>query len=95
MVDDEQIGDDHPGEILEVVEVAPDGRQRARHDGLVQRLQEAAEHQPVEDEADLGMGQARRVRRDGFGIGGGFGALLQGTHGRWLDGRRNGGESEH
>ena len=65
---------------MEVVEVAPDGRQRARDDGLVHRLQEAAEHQPVEDAADLGMGQPRRRGRNGSAVAGRFGALLQRTH---------------
>jgi hypothetical protein len=58
----EQIRDDDPGEIVKIAEVAADRGQRARHDGLVHRRQEAAQHQAVEDPVDLRLGQRRRHR---------------------------------
>jgi hypothetical protein len=69
----QKIGDDHPGQVLKVAEIAPDGRQRACHDGLVHRRQEAAQHQAIEDAVDLLAGQ----RRD---CGLCLGTLLEGTH---------------
>ncbi len=60
----EQVGRDHPGEIGDVLELAPDGRQRGRHDGLVERGEEHRQHQADDDGADLVGGQRHR-RRDG------------------------------
>ena len=53
----EQIRSDDPREILDIVEDASHGWQRRRHDGLVERRERHREHQPDDDEPDLGMGQ--------------------------------------
>ena len=49
-----------PGQVLEVAELAADGRQRRRDDGLVERRQEHGEHDAEDDRADLGMAQGGR-----------------------------------
>src|SRR5436190_572071 len=56
-----------------IAEIAPDGRKRARHDGLVHRREEPAQHQAVEDPPDFLVGERRR---HGMRLG----ALLQRTH---------------
>ena len=58
----QQIGRDHPGQIGDVLELAADGRQRGRDDGLVERGQEHRQHQAHQDGADLALGQRRRRR---------------------------------
>ena len=55
----EQIGGDHPGQVGEIVEVAPDGRQRRRHDGLVERAQEHRQQDAAEHLAHLRLGEHR------------------------------------
>ena len=57
----QQIGRDHPGEIGDVVELAADGRQRGRDDGLVERGQEHRQHQAHQDGADLVLASAARA----------------------------------
>ncbi len=61
----QQIGRDHPGQAGDVMELAADGRQRGRDDGLVERGQEHRQHQAHQDGADFALGQrrARRKRR--------------------------------
>ena len=49
----QQIGDHHPGQILEIVERAADGRQRRRHDGLVERAEKHRQRQAADDADDL------------------------------------------
>ena len=41
-------------------EVADDRRQRGRHDGLVQRREQHAEHERADDEQDRPVAQARQ-----------------------------------
>ena len=41
----EQVGRDHPRQVLEAAELADDRRQRRRHDRLIERGEEHAEHQ--------------------------------------------------
>jgi hypothetical protein len=51
----QQIRGHHPGEVLDVVEAAPDRRQRRRDDGLLQRREEHRQHQPGDDRPDGGV----------------------------------------
>ena len=51
----EQIRGHHPGQVLDVAERAPDGRQRRRHDGLLERREEHGEQDADHDGADRGM----------------------------------------
>ena len=51
-----------PGEVREPTEVADDRRQRGGHDGLVERGQQHAEHQPAEDGPDPLGGHLRFLR---------------------------------
>ena len=55
----EQIGGDDPGEALDVRIGAADGRERGRHDGLVERREEHRQHQPEQDAAHGRMIEAR------------------------------------
>ena len=71
----QQISDHHPGQILEIVEGAADGRQRRRHDGLVQRAEEHRQRQAADDGDDfapaelaLGGAMAAGIRRDAFDV---------------------------
>ena len=77
----QQIGDDDPGQVLEVAEVAADGRQGGGDDGLIERGQEHAQHQAVEDIAHVRLAQ-RRMRCGGgkLGLGrlGGFAGTCAG-----------------
>ena len=59
----QQIGRDDPGQVADVVELAADGRQRRRHDGLVERGQEHRQQQAHQDGANL-VGAQRRRRRN-------------------------------
>ncbi len=61
----QQIGGDDPGQTGDVMELAADGRQRGRDNGLVERGQEHRHHQAHQDGAGLGRRQrrARRKRR--------------------------------
>ena len=69
----QQISDHHPGQVLEIVEGAADGRQRRRHDGLVQRAEKHRQRQAADDGDDLapaelalGGAMAAGFRRDAF-----------------------------
>ena len=53
----EQVRGDDPGEVVEPAEVADDGRQRDRHDRLIERGEEHAEHQRDEHGAQRCAGQ--------------------------------------
>jgi hypothetical protein len=55
-------GDDER-EVFEVAEVAADGRERRRDDGLVHRREERRQHQAEEDGADFRLRQPARDRR--------------------------------
>ncbi len=46
-----------PGQVLQVAELAADGRQCRRDDGLVERRQEHGEQDAEDDRADLGMAE--------------------------------------
>ena len=59
----QQIGRDHPGQAGDVVELAADGRQRCRDDGLVECRQKHGQQQAHQDGADFAWGQ-RHLRRD-------------------------------
>ncbi len=50
----EQVRRHHPREVVEAVQVAGDGRQRRRHDGLVERREEHPHHEGAEDDEDAG-----------------------------------------
>ena len=58
----QQIGRDHPRQVGDIAELPADGRQRGRHDGLVERGQKHRQHQAHQDGADF----ARRQRRLGL-----------------------------
>jgi hypothetical protein len=60
----EQVGGHHPRQVVQAAEVADDRRQRGRHDRLVERRQEHAEHQCGEHR-DKGAPGERRVARRG------------------------------
>ncbi len=64
----QEIGGDDPGQTRNVVELTADGRQRGRHNGLVQRGQEHREQQAHQDGSDLALRQ-RRAWRDRWRIG--------------------------
>jgi hypothetical protein len=51
----QQVGRDHPRQVLQTPELADDRRQRGGHDRLVERRQQHAEHQPAEHDQDLAM----------------------------------------
>ena len=51
----QQVGRDHPREVLQAAEVADDRRQRRRDDRLVERREQHAEHQPAEDDQHLAV----------------------------------------
>jgi hypothetical protein len=57
----QQIRGDHPRQLLEVAEMPPDGRQRGRDDGLVQRAQEHRQHDADDNRANFRMGERRRL----------------------------------
>ena len=66
----EQVGRHDPGELVEPAEVADDGRQRGRDDGLVESREQHAEHQAAEHHQDLAVrhvGRAGGCRRCGRG----------------------------
>ena len=63
----QQIGGDHPGQVLQAAEVADDGGQRGRHDGLVQRRQQQPEQQGADRDEDV----PRDVLTGGFAVGAG------------------------
>ncbi len=56
----QQIRRDHPGQVVNVVELPADGRQGGRHDGLVERRQKHRQHQADDDGADFILGERRR-----------------------------------
>src|SRR5262249_42551421 len=70
----QQIGNDDPGQILEIAELASDGGQGRGDDGLIEGRQEHPEHQTIEDIAHVGLGQPW-ARRGKHGLG--FGSLLR------------------
>ena len=53
----EEIDGHHPGQVLEVAELAADGRQRRGDDGLVERCEQHRQHDAEDDPADLGLAQ--------------------------------------
>ena len=59
----QQIGNDDPGQILEIAELAADGGQGGSDDGLIERREKHPEHQAVEDIAHIGLGKPRVGRR--------------------------------
>ncbi len=59
----QQERDHHPGQILEVLKVAPDGWQRGGDDGLVERGNEDHKHQAIKDHPHRPL-----VRRYGYGV---------------------------
>ena len=59
----QEIGRDHPGQVLDVAEMDPDGRQGRRDDGLLQRAQEHGEHDAGDDLVDRGRRQRSVERR--------------------------------
>ena len=64
----QEIDGDDPGQMLEVAELAPDGRQRRGDDGLVEGREEHGEKDADEDRADLGCGVSGRrqgIRQSG------------------------------
>jgi hypothetical protein len=72
----QQIGGDHPGQILDLAEAAADSGQSGGHDGLVERAQINRQHDAKDDLADFHM-RERLVplptAMRGSGVGGGFG----------------------
>ncbi len=59
----EQVGRDHPGKLVQSPEIAHDGRQRGRNDGLIERGEEHAQHQGAEHRVDLALRHAVALRR--------------------------------
>ena len=56
----EEVSGDHPGQVLHIIELAPDRRQRGRNDRLVEGAQEHRQHHADHDRANLGMVEKRR-----------------------------------
>ena len=56
----QQVGGDHPREVVEPVQVAGDGRERRGHDGLVEGGQGHAHHEGAQDHQDPAVLGARR-----------------------------------
>jgi hypothetical protein len=52
----QQVGGHDPGQVAQAAEVADDGRQRRRHDGLVQRRQQDGQHQGRVDNGQAAPG---------------------------------------
>ncbi len=71
----QQVGRDHPGQVLQATEVADDRRQRGGHDRLVERGQQHAGHQPGKDHQDLPVGELGGDDAAGLGrcVGGSVG----------------------
>ena len=67
----QQVGGYDPGQFVQAAEVPGDGRQRRRHDRLVERSHHEPEHQPEVDDLDLPV----RERRAGGGAG-----VFEGAH---------------
>ena len=61
----QEIGGHHPATVLDVGERAPDGRQRRRDDGLLQRREEHRQQDADHDGADGGVIERRGVPRRG------------------------------
>ena len=59
----QQVGRDHPGELVEAAQLADDARQRRADDALVERGQQDARHQPEEDDDDLLVREVPRLVR--------------------------------
>ena len=58
----QQVGGDHPGEVRPPVQVADDGRQRGRDDGLVERRQQHPQQERAEDQPEPATGDLARPR---------------------------------
>jgi hypothetical protein len=64
----QQIGGDQPGQVVDVVELAPDRRQRARQDGLVERAHEGRQQDAEDDQQRLTMGEGLGLTAVGVGV---------------------------
>lgn len=77
----EQVGRDDPREVFEPAQIADDGRQRGRYDGLIERAEQHHEQERREQQSD------RRFRFDACGVGrlrARDGGLMQRCHVGWL-----------
>jgi hypothetical protein len=61
----QQVGGHYPGQVVQAAEVADDRRQRGRDDGLVERGEQHAEHQPAEHDDDLSVAERTGPARAG------------------------------
>ena len=59
----EQIGGDHPGEVIEAAQIADDPGQGRADDALIQRRQQHPGHQTDQDDDDLLVAEDRCARR--------------------------------
>ena len=64
----EQVGGDQPRQVVDVAEVASDGRQRARQDGLVERAHERRQQHAEDDQQRLTMREGLGLTAFGVGI---------------------------
>ena len=64
----QQIGGDQPGQVVHVTEIAADGRQRARQNGLVERPHEHRQQHAQHDQHGLAMREGRGLTAIGVGI---------------------------
>ena len=78
----QQIGGDQPGQVMGIAEVAPDRRQGARQDGLVERAHEDRQQHAEHDEQRLPVGEPLGLGRVGDGVHGLAGGLDRGRAGR-------------
>ena len=70
----QEISGDQPGQVMGIVEVAPDDRQRARQDGLIERAHEDRQQHAEHDELRLPVGEPLGLGRVGDGVHGRSGA---------------------
>ena len=64
----QQVGGDQPRQAVDVAEVAADGRQRGRQDGLVERAHERRQQHAEHDQQRLTMGEGLGLTAVGVGV---------------------------
>ena len=64
----EKIGRDQPWQVVHVAEIAPDGRQRARQDGVVEGTHEQRQQHAPHDLPRFAMGEGFGLALIGAGV---------------------------
>ena len=64
----QQVGRDQPGQAVGVVEIASDGGQRGRQDGLVERAHECRQQHAEDDQQRLAVRERLGLTAVGIGI---------------------------